>query len=559
MRRLLRSLTALFLIFFLSLTVQAAETRQAREKEVRLPSFWDEGPAPELAERITAEMTDAELLAQILMFGWAGTDPSPLVTAWVEQRGLGSIKVFGWNTDNTHKVAESVAFLQQKASQGRFEIPLLVATDQEGGWIRHIKGQTTETPGNLAIGASGLPKDAWYSGYYISRELRALGINLNFAPTIDLYTDHKSTVIGPRSFGEDPVASGILGAAFVAGSRAAGVLTTAKHYPGHGHTGLDSHGFLPVITINERTLRERELVPFKYLIEAGVPAIMSGHLSFPSLPDRGVPATFSRWQLHDLLRVELGFEGLIITDDIMMNGATSWAGSVSRAVQLAIEAGNDIVESSTTPHFNDALWRNSLDRMQNDPAFASRVRESARRVIRTKLEYFRSHDPVPILPDMSLIDKRVPHPDAGTFFQGQAARSVTLIRGSLLPYEPAPGERLIIAGPYRDFLSAGAARYPGAELVHTSSGDLHRRARNADTVIFCLATRDQIPLLQSLRNSGARILVVSALAPVHLAEVPWVDLALAVYSYAPVSFRAAFAALKGDFPPMGILPLSGLD
>jgi len=558
-RRFFRSLTALFIIQFLCITVQAAEIRQAQTKDGKLPSFWDTDPAPELAERITEKMTDSELLAQILMFGWAGTEPSPLVTAWVEQLGLGSIKVFGWNTDNTHKVAKSITFLQQKSSQGRFAIPLLVATDQEGGWIRHIKGQTSETPGNLAIGASRLPKDAWYSGYYISRELRALGINLNFAPTIDLYTDPRSTVIGPRSFGEDPIASGILGSAFVAGSRAAGVLTTAKHYPGHGHTGLDSHGILPVIAISERTLRTRELVPFKHLIKAGVPAIMSGHLSFPALPDRGIPATFSRWQLHDLLRVELGFDGIIITDDIMMNGATSWAGSVSRAVQLAIEAGNDIVVSSTTPQFNDALWLSSLERMRHDPAFAKRVRESARRVIRTKLEYFRSDYPVPIFPDKTLIDKHVPHPAAGTFFLGQAARSVTVIRGSRQPYKPSPGEHLIIAGPYRDFLSAGATRYPGAELINTSSGDLQRRARGADTIIFCLATREQLPLLQSLRHSGAKIIVISALAPVHLAEVPWVDRAIAIYSFAPVSFRAAFAALKGDFSPMGVLPLSGLD
>ncbi|HNY22150.1 MAG TPA: glycoside hydrolase family 3 N-terminal domain-containing protein, partial [Treponemataceae bacterium] len=268
-------------------------------KTGHVPGFWDPVENRELAKSIVDEMTDEEMLAQILMFGWAGADPSPLVTDWVAERGLGSIKVFGWNTDNTLKVAESVSTLQEKAKAGRFHIPLFVATDQEGGWIRHIKGRTTETPGNLAIGASGLPADAWYSGYYIARELRALGINLNFAPTVDLYTDHGSTVIGPRSFGEDPESAGVLGAAFAAGSRAAGVLTTAKHFPGHGDTDSDSHGRLPVINIDERTLMERELVPFKRLVEAGVPAIMSGHLSFPRVTGSGVPATFSRYLLED--------------------------------------------------------------------------------------------------------------------------------------------------------------------------------------------------------------------------------------------------------------------
>ena len=200
-------------------------------------------------------------------------------------------------------------------------------TDQKAA-DQHIKGKQRYAR-KSAIGASGLPSDAWHSGYYIGRELAALGINLNFAPTLDLYTDHDSTVIGPRSFGENPEAAGILGAAFSQGSRKAGVLSTAKHFPGHGHTGLDSHGHLPVIDIDEETLRNRELIPFVYLIRSGVPAIMSAHLSFPRITAGGKPATFFQMVLQDLLRGELGFEGLIITDDIMMNGATTFAGSVS--------------------------------------------------------------------------------------------------------------------------------------------------------------------------------------------------------------------------------------
>ena len=157
-----------------------------KESASKLPDFRDALPNEELASKIVGQMTDEELLAQILMFGWAGQDPSDEVKDWVGKRSLGSIKVFGWNTDNTVKVAQSITLLQKKAEENRFHIPLFVATDQEGGWIRHIKGLTTETPGNLAIGASGIPADAWYSGYYIGRELRAIGINLNFAPAVGL-------------------------------------------------------------------------------------------------------------------------------------------------------------------------------------------------------------------------------------------------------------------------------------------------------------------------------------------------------------------------------------
>lgn len=182
------------------------------------------------------------------MFGWAGAEPSDLLNSWVIDRGLGSVKVFGWNTDDIRLVAKSVKTLQKEAASRRFRIPLFVATDQEGGWIRHVKGETSDTPGNMAIGASGYAFDAYYSGFYINREIRALGINMNFAPTVDLYTNLDSSVIGPRSFGSDPVTVGILGEAFAAGSMDAGVIPTAKHFPGHGDTSLTvTEGFRRLI------------------------------------------------------------------------------------------------------------------------------------------------------------------------------------------------------------------------------------------------------------------------------------------------------------------------
>ena len=133
-------------------------------------TFWSKLPNEEVARTITNQMTDAELLSQTFMFGWAGVEPPELLFQWVE-RGLGSVKVFGWNTDDIHMVAKSITALQKKAHAGRFEIPLFVATDQEGGWIRHVKGDTAITPGNMAIGAAGYPADAWYTAYYISQEI----------------------------------------------------------------------------------------------------------------------------------------------------------------------------------------------------------------------------------------------------------------------------------------------------------------------------------------------------------------------------------------------------
>ncbi len=513
-------------------------------------------------------MTDDEALAQIFMFGWAGSEPSPLLTRWVIERELGSVKVFGWNTENEVEVAEAITFLQKEAEKSHFQIPLYVATDQEGGLIRHVKGTTSDTPGNLAIGASGLPSDSWYSGYYIGKELRALGINMNFAPTVDLYTNIDSTVIASRSFGVEPHYSGVLGASFSEGSLAAGVIPTAKHFPGHGDTGIDSHGLLPEITADYDTLFERELVPFQYLIEEGIPAIMSGHLGFPNITDSGEPASLSHFFLTELLRNKMGYEGLIITDDMMMNGATTYTGSLSLAVQLAIRAGNDIVISSTTPQWEESVWSSSSRLMVTDPEFNEIVRKAAYRVLLSKLDYFKGDNPVPIFPDIEAIPDLVPDPEAEAFFTAQAARSITLYKEGDFPFTPekAENERILVAAQFQEVFDEASYRYdnldyhffrytlPSSE-INAEGLRLLSLAQNYDTIIICVSNVTSRRIAQYLENSGKKVIVISVLEPVHVFDFDWADTVLLAYSYSNFSFRAAFSALVGDYYPQGSLPM----
>ncbi|MEE3315169.1 MAG: glycoside hydrolase family 3 protein [Treponema sp.] len=431
--------------------------------------FWSNYPPEQLARTISDRMTDEELFSQILMFGWAGAEPSDLLNSWVTSRGLGSVKVFGWNTANIQQVARSVKQLQEEAANRRFKIPLFVATDQEGGYIRHVKGETSVTPGNLAIGASGYPRDSYYSGYYINREIRALGINMNFAPTVDLYTNLDSSVIGPRSFGVKPDNAGILGVEFARGSLDAGVIPTAKHFPGHGDTSIDSHGRLPQIQIPEETFRNRELVPFKHLIQANIPAIMSGHLSFPMVESDGTPASLSKYMLTDLLRGELGYKGIIITDDMMMVGAIGFAGSFSKAVTMAIKAGNDIIISSTTAPLNSALWTENIALMKSDAGFRARVKDAAYRVLLSKLNYFKSGNAAPLYPDDKKIHDFIPDKDGELFFLEQACRSISVYKkGESLPLKASEDEKILIAGPFQIFFDEGTKRYPNARTFHFS-------------------------------------------------------------------------------------------
>ena len=533
-------------------------------------NFFDDGSPEELAAAIEGAMSDEQALAQVFMLGWVGAEPSPLIMDWIRDRGIGGVKIFGWNTEDTMRLARTVGELQAESLKGTFGIPLLVATDQEGGWIRHVKGDTSETPGNMAIGASGYPRDAYLAGYYIGQELALLGINMNFAPTVDVFTNRRSTLIGPRAFGSDPVNVGILGAAFMKGQQAAGIIPTAKHYPGHGDTELDSHGVLPVIDASFETLWERELVPYRMLAAEGLPAVMSGHLAFPNTNtadghDTSAPASLSSWFLKDILRDKIGYRGIVITDDLMMNGATMWAGSLSRTARQAIIAGNDIILFSKTPNLFDPVWTLLSNSMKNDGEFRQRVRESARRTLLIKLQYLRSGLAAPFIPDLQKVEASLPNPQGSAFFLDLAARSTTIVKAardaqseSIFPLKPENAGSVLLTGQYLDFFKVGKAAFPGATSYWYSEvfdiNDLLSYAGRADTIIFCLSDNEGLRILRRLEPLKKRIIVLSVLSPVYLERVPWIDGAVAVYNDALESLAAGFSAIIGRIPAEGRLP-----
>ena len=528
-------------------------------------NFWSDYPHDVLAAAITEKMSNEELLAQLFMFGWAGQEPTPFLMRWITERSLGSVKIFGWNSEDLDKIVESVNTVQTAAESTGFKIPLFVATDQEGGWIRHVKGETSVTPGNMAIGASAVPADAYYSAFYISRELRALGINMNFAPTIDIFTDYDSTIIGSRSFGEDAEAVGILGAAFIAGASDAGLLSTAKHFPGHGDTSLDSHGRLPIINITKETFYQREILPFRHAIDENVAAIMSGHLSFPKVSGNDGPASLSSFYLQEILRKELNFKGLIVTDDMQMNGAVMYAGNFSEAVHQAIAAGNQIICASITPDLDSILWQKNLSLMETDEKFHSIVKKSAYGVIVAKLQYFKHENSVPIFPDAQNAKTLIPDKEGTDFFVDQAVRSITLKKGDFFPVDLNKAGRILLVGQFDEFFESGKRRFPDAHQwsYNYSIGPIETLwnldhfpafARNYDTIITCVATEESLRITRRLRYLGKKVIVVSALSPIFVEDLDWADTILLAYSYSGFSFEAAFAALAGDFMPTGQLP-----
>ncbi|AHC14627.1 glycoside hydrolase family 3 protein [Salinispira pacifica] len=532
--------------------------------------FWQDMPRDALVDRLIGDMSAEELVGQVFLLGWQSEYAEGPIMEWIERRNIGGVKIFGWNGNDLQKLAEALNEMQDLALSGPHGIPLFTATDQEGGWVRHIKDRTSITPGNMAIGASSVPLDSYYSGYYIGRELRALGVNMNFAPTVDVYVNNQAHVIGPRAFSSDPRKTGLLGIAFYRGMEETGVISTAKHFPGHGNALGDSHGYMPVIEDDFETVWERDLLPYRMMIPEGLPAVLSGHLSFPNISGSLRPASLNPYFKEEILRKQLDFQGIVITDDLYMGGAIEYGESqgwdMPRIVLEALKAGNDMVMLSKTPEINDAIWNLVYETYLEDDQFRRRIQEAVRRILEIKLRYLKPGWRVPLEVNAENVYEQMASDSGRNFFQEQAARGVTLIRDKNVPYTPADGERILLAGQDMDFLREGLRRYPDADQYYfnytpfySADSEVIREIGNLadayDVVIFNLANPNSLQVLQSLSDLGDRIIVFSTLTPVYLEEVPWVKSALAVYGWGIESFSAGFAALVGDIPFKGNLPV----
>lgn len=539
-------------------------SKNLRSSIDRLPHFSDKLAPKQLAHRIVNAMNDKEALGQVLMFGYPGRTPERELLRLIEQEGIGGVKVFGWNSDDLSVLAETIGSYQGRAIGSRFGIPLLIATDQEGGWVRHVKGGTSITPGNMALGADKFPIDAWKTASILGQELAAAGVNTNFAPSVDIFINPKAYVIGPRAFMSDPYWTAILGLSFFRGLEKSGIISVAKHFPGHGDTQDDSHGTLPKIYVDLDTLRDRDLIPYKTMIAAGIPAIMVGHLALPSITGNENPSTLSYSILTELLRNELGFEGVVITDDIFMQGARNGNTPIAEICYRAIVAGADILLASRGGADRQSIHQRLLKGMR-EHEFNRRVRESARRIIALKAEYLKAANAVPLQPDPSKADIAVA--GAAEFFLEQAARSITLLRSERFPLKPEQSGRVLLAGTYANFFAEGVKRYPEARRwtlnYSESKADLQRGgrellriARGFDSVIVLLPDEEMGILLDELAPIAEKVIVISVLSPIHLSMLDWNRTSLAAYGTGKESFRAAFAALIGDFKPRGELPIS---
>jgi beta-N-acetylhexosaminidase len=280
-------------------------------------------------------------VGQRFAIGFEGLEASADAKALLREFGVGTVILFARNVAGPEQVAGLVRELQETARDAGHERPLLIAVDQEGGRVARLREPWTVWPAARALGRAGNEETARRVGAAMAQELSACGIRVDFAPCVDVDTNPANPVIGDRSFGDDPDLVGRLGAAFAAGLQGGGLAACAKHFPGHGDTDVDSHLELPAVDHSRARLEDVELRPFRRLIAAGVSMVMTAHVLVREIDD-AVPATLSPALVGGLLRGELGFTGVSVTDDMDMKAVARRWPAATRAV-LAAGAGCDLL------------------------------------------------------------------------------------------------------------------------------------------------------------------------------------------------------------------------
>ncbi|MFZ4826298.1 MAG: glycoside hydrolase family 3 protein [Phototrophicaceae bacterium] len=352
-----------------------------------------------LVESLIQEMTLAQKVGQLFMVGLYGTEMTEDARDFITRYQPGSVVLFEYNVGTVASITQLVNDWQRTIlSVG--EVPLLVAVDQEGGRINTLEESPfTQFPAPMLLTATRNHNLTFEVGRATALELSAVGVHMNLAPIADLETNRRNSVMFRRSFGSDPQIVAPTLSAYIQGLQSEGVMATLKHFPGHGDTSADSHVELPIITKNMDALRQTELQPFMAGIDADVGAIMMGHLWLTELdPTDDVPASLSQAVVGGVLRNELGFDGLVMTDALDMD-AIDTRYTLSEATLLAIQAGVDII--TVGPHVGTKTIATAIEDLarsvEQGEVSVQRIDESVRRILSAKVRYgvmdWQAHTP----------------------------------------------------------------------------------------------------------------------------------------------------------------------
>jgi len=506
------------------------------------------------------------------------------VIRWVERDGIGGVSM---SLGTPVEVASKLNELQRRA-----RVPLLVSSDLEpalgrleGGVFAHYMldaGGATVFPSNMAIAATGRDSDAYDVGRAIAREGRAVGIHINFAPVVDVNNNPANPVINTRSFGEDPERVARLSALFVRGATDGGQLATAKHFPGHGDTDVDSHVGLPIVGVNLARLDSVELVPFKAAIAAGAALVMTAHIALPAIQgDSTTPATLAPRIITGLLRDTLGFRGVAITDAMTMEGVGKGYTTEQSSV-LAVKAGADILlKPSDATRAIDAV----VAAVERGEISRARIDSAARHILELKARVGLAANRIVSLERLREI---VGAPEHRAIAASIARRSLTLLRDrdSLVPVLDTGPTLIVRYAPETELRAGkafeaemrsarrGRATRTSVDVARIGPGatrdlldSVSRMAEAASTVIVTAYVRrvegaGRVAVPQPIASwidalaTRRRVIVVAFGNPYLLGQFPNVGSYLAAYAVTDDLERAAAAALNGRAPIVGRAPIS---
>lgn len=508
------------------------------------------------------------------MLAFAGYEFTPEMAATLARHPIAGVTLFRHlNVQNPAQVLELTRALQDAAASHHYP-PLLIAADQEGGQLNALGAATTPFPGNMALGATNDPDLTFRVGQAIGREMAAMGVNVNYAPLCDVNSNPANPVVGTRSFGSDPALVGQMAAAMMNGLQNVGIISCAKHFPGHGDTVQDSHHGIPLIPHDRTRLNEIELPPFAQVIQAGVPMIMTAHIGLPALNEgRNVPSTLSRPVLNGLLRQEMGYEGVIVSDALDMGAITQGLG-LAVDVLAAAHATVDLMLLTSDPATHQLAYDALTQALQRGLLSTTEMEASYQRVMKLK-ELVGTQGSSWELDVVGCAEHQALALEV-------SQRALTLVRGEagLLPLHLPDGARIAVLTPRpQDLTPADTSSYEQIRLAeairgwypHVTAYEFNQNPTAEEVRELChvAATYDllilgtinayqqpaQAELAWAILATGVPAVTLALRTPYDSLAYPQTTTHLCTYSIQPPMIETVAAALFGHVPFRGTLPV----
>lgn len=335
-----------------------------------------------------------ELIGQHMLIGISGLTLTESEKSFIIENNISGVVLFGRNVSTPEQVRNLCSDIQSLRHKMISKAPLFIGIDMEGGRVHRLKPPFTQWPPLKTVGDLDAPTVAFHFAHRMGLELMAVGINLDFAPCVDVYTNPLNTVIGDRAVSSDPHQVEKMASALVRGYIKSGILSCAKHFPGHGHTVIDSHEELPVEDIDLKRLHDVELVPFKKALRSRVDMVMSAHILYKSV-DKDWPATLSEFFLKKMLRDELKYKGLVITDDLDMKAMAKHYDKAFIPVR-ALQAGADLLLYCNEPASPPIAIEGIMSAVAQGQLTRAQLESSLKRILDLKKIKLLNPDPRPL-------------------------------------------------------------------------------------------------------------------------------------------------------------------